>query len=100
MRALLTRYRPHLGLVLTRFAAVILFCLASVTVAGVYISDFLLSVLVGVIAGVALGLLSDFAAVAYGRRMEHLDIAAHLERQAASREAAERGARPGPDTRR
>lgn len=91
MRALLTRYRPHLGLVITRLAAVILFCLASVTVAGVYISDFLLSVLVGVVAGVALGLLSDFAAVAYGRRQEHLDIAAHLDRQAASRAAAERG---------
>lgn len=97
MRALLTRYRPHVGLVITRLGAVILFCLASVVVAGVYISDFLLSVLVGVIAGVALGLLNDFAAVAYGRRSEHIAIAAHLERQAISRAAAEQRAAMAAD---
>lgn len=88
MRALLSRFGPYVGLVLTRSAAVILFTLAGVTVAGVYF-QFLLALLVGTLAGVVLGLAADRAAYVYGKRVGWTDYQAHLDRQAAARRRAQ-----------
>jgi hypothetical protein len=84
-RDLLTRYRPHLGLIACRSVAVILFSIAGAYVATAYLEDFLLAVIVGAALGVALGLVNDWAAVAYGRRLGRTEITEHQGRQAASR---------------
>jgi hypothetical protein len=84
-RDLLTRYRPHLGLIAYRSVAVILLCIAGANIATAYLDNFLLGVLIGAALGVALGLLGDWAAVEYGRRLGRTEITEHRERQAQSR---------------
>jgi hypothetical protein len=96
VRDLLMRYRAHGGLLAARAMAIILFTLAGVTLAGVYLT-FLFSLLLGVLGGVVLGVLADRAAVAYGRRLGWLAYQAHVGRQSEARartaRIAERAAR-------
>jgi hypothetical protein len=87
LRAWLDTYRPHLGLIFFRSVAVGLFCMAGANVATAYLDNFLVAVLVGATIGIGVGLGSDRAAIAYGRRMGRLDAAEHRVRQAANRRA-------------
>ena len=89
LRRFLHRYGPHGGLIAARAAAVVLFCLAGVTVAGAYLS-FLPAVVAGAVLGTLLGLGADYAAYVCGRRDGWAGLREHRQRQAADRAAAQR----------
>lgn len=101
MRAITRRFGPHIGLILARTAAVVLFTLAGVTLAGVYF-HLVVALLVGVTVGVLLGLAADRAAVLYGRRLGWVAFQEHSDRQAAARREAREAAemRSDADSRR
>lgn len=87
MRALFSRYAPHLGLIVTRTAAVLLFCIAGTVFADLYL-PFEVALGLGVPAGAGLGMVADFTAVAYGKRIGRQEIQDHQARQETNRRNA------------
>lgn len=86
------QHRLHLGLIALRSLAVLVLVLAGGTIATQIMGNFLVALILGTMAGLALGLLVDQAALAHGRRLGRIEMQDHAGRQAEARAGRDRRA--------